>query len=233
MVRLTSPRWFGKTFDIDASAHGWGGWRVYHRYFAPSNTIIMEAFLVSMLAIAVGEIGDKTQLLALLLAARYRQPLPIILGILTATLANHALAAMLGIWVAAHIPAHILTWALGLSFLAIALWTLKPDSMDDTEIQQGRWGVFAVTCVTFFLAEIGDKTQLATVALAAKYTHLFPVLAGTTLGMLLADVPAVFLGKVAAPNFPFVWVRRIAAAIFAVLGALVLLSLSPAFSELL
>lgn len=185
----------------------------------------MEALLVSILAVTVGEIGDKTQLLALLLAARYRRPIPIVLGILVATLANHALAGLLGHWVVTHFSAEVLRWALGLSFLGIALWTLKPDEMDDTGIQESKYGVFMLTCVTFFLAEIGDKTQIATVALAAKYADLYLVVAGTTIGMLLADVPAVFLGKVASPNFPFKLVRWIAAGVFAVLGIIVLLNI--------
>lgn len=190
----------------------------------------MEAFLVSTLAIAVGEIGDKTQLLALLLAARYKRPLPIVLGILAATIANHALAALLGQWVAAHVSADVLRWALGLSFIAIAAWTLKPDEMEDTgAISNGRYGVFLVTCFTFFLAEIGDKTQLATVALAAKYSSMGWVLAGSTLGMMTADVPAVFLGKIASPNFPFKLVRYIAATIFCLLGIAVLLGLGSKF----
>lgn len=186
---------------------------------------IMEALLVSILAVTVGEIGDKTQLLALLLAARYRRPIPIVLGILVATLANHALAGLLGHWVVTHFSAEVLRWALGLSFLGIALWTLKPDEMDDAGIQESKYGVFMLTCVTFFIAEIGDKTQIATVALAAKYADLYLVVAGTTIGMLLADVPAVFLGKVASPNFPFKLVRWIAAGVFAVLGIIVLLNI--------
>lgn len=185
----------------------------------------MEAFLVSTLAVSIGEIGDKTQLLALLLAARYRKPIPIILGILIATLANHTLAGLIGQWVVSHISADILRWALGLSFLAIAVWTLKPDDIEDEGLSEGRFGVFMLTFISFFFAEIGDKTQLATVALAAKYTELSLVIAGTTLGMLIADVPAVFLGKVASPNFPFHIVRWLAAIVFAVLGILVLLNL--------
>jgi putative Ca2+/H+ antiporter (TMEM165/GDT1 family) len=189
----------------------------------------MEAFFVSTLTVAVGEIGDKTQLLALLLAARYKKPVPIIFGILVATLANHALAGLLGHWVVTQIPEDWLRWALGLSFFGIALWTLKPDEMDDASINQGRndaWpGIFVLTCITFFLAEIGDKTQIATVALAAKYSNLPLVIAGTTLGMMIADVPAVLLGKIAAPNFPFKIVRWIAAGLFACLGVLVLLNL--------
>lgn len=196
---------------------------------ALSRRKIMEAFFVSTLAVAVGEIGDKTQLLALLLAARYKKPIPIVLGILVATLANHALAGLLGHWVVSNISSEVLRWALGLSFLAIAAWTLKPDEMGDEGINEGRYGVFLLTCVTFFLAEIGDKTQLATVALAAKYTNLYLVIAGTTLGMMIADVPAVFLGKVAAPNFPFKLVRWIAAALFAILGVLVLLGIGNKF----
>lgn len=186
----------------------------------PQN--IMDALLVSILAVTVGEIGDKTQLLALLLAARYRRPLPIIAGIFVATLANHALAGLLGHWVVTNVAPDILRWALGLSFLAIAAWTLKPDEIEDTQLNEGKFGVFLLTCVTFFLAEIGDKTQVATVALAAKYSNLYLVVAGTTIGMLIADVPAVFLGKVASPNFPFKLVRWIAASVFAVLGAIVL-----------
>ncbi|CAN5902238.1 TMEM165/GDT1 family protein [soil metagenome] len=189
----------------------------------------MEAFLVSTLAVAVGEIGDKTQLLALLLAARYKKPLPIVLGILVATLANHALAGLLGQWVVAHVSSDLLRWALGLSFLGIAAWTLKPDEMDEEGISEGRYGVFLLTCVTFFLAEIGDKTQLATIALAAKYSDLTLVIAGTTLGMMIADVPAVFLGKIAAPNFPFKLVRWIAAGLFAILGTLVLFGIGDRF----
>jgi putative Ca2+/H+ antiporter (TMEM165/GDT1 family) len=188
----------------------------------PIQKKIMEAFFVSTFAVAVGEIGDKTQLLALLLAARYRKPLPIILGILVATLANHSLAGLLGHWVVSHISTDILRWALGLSFLAIAAWTLKPDEMSDEGLSEGRFGVFFLTCITFFFAEIGDKTQLATVALAAKYADLTWVIAGTTLGMLIADVPAVFLGKVASPNFPFKYVRWCASLIFAILGLIVL-----------
>lgn len=185
----------------------------------------MEAFFVSVLAILVGEIGDKTQLLALLLAARFRHPVPIVLGILVATVINHLLAALLGHWVASHIPPHILRWALGLSFIAIALWTLKPDKVETPGNEYGKYGVFLITVVSFFLAEVGDKTQIATMVLAARYDNLVLVVAGSTLGMLLADVPAVFLGKIAAPNFPFKWVRLAAALIFGALGCAVLFGL--------
>lgn len=189
----------------------------------------MEAFLISAMAVTVGEVGDKTQLLALLLAARFKKPAPIILGILVATLANHALAGWLGHFIASAIPAHWLRIALGISFLAIAAWTLKPDDMDDAGLGDSRYGVFMLTCITFFLAEIGDKTQLATVALAARFQDLLPVVAGTTLGMLIADVPAVFLGKTASPHFPFKLVRWIAASVFAILGLLVLSGLQLPF----
>lgn len=184
----------------------------------------MQAFLVSTLAVAIGEIGDKTQLLAFLLAARYRRPWPIIAGIFVATLFNHAFAGLLGHWLMTQVSAELLRWGLGLSFLAIAVWTLKPDEMDDADVPESRWGIFAVTLLSFFLAEIGDKTQLATVALAVKYVDLVWVVAGTTVGMLIADVPAVLLGKMLTPGFPFHVVRRCAAAIFAVLGVIVLLN---------
>ena len=210
--------------------HSRDGAKAYVSSFTrPIPHTIMEAFLVSTLAVAVGEIGDKTQLLALLLAARYKKPVPIVLGILVATLANHALAGLLGQWVVHHISSDLLRWALGLSFLGIAVWTLKPDEIAEEGINEGRYGVFFLTCVTFFLAEIGDKTQLATVALAAKYSNLPLVIAGTTLGMMIADIPAVFLGKIASPNFPFKIVRWIAAAVFGVLGVLVLLGIGEKF----
>ena len=200
-----------------------------HWLIRPIPHTHMEAFFISAVAVTVGEIGDKTQLLALLLAARYKKPGPIILGILVATLANHTLAGLLGQFVATHIDATVLRYMLGLSFLAIAAWTLKPDEMGDEGINESHYGVFLLTCVTFFLAEIGDKTQLATVALAAKYTDLSMVIAGTTLGMLIADVPAVFLGKIAAPNFPFKYVRWCAAVTFAILGLLVLFGIQLDF----
>lgn len=178
----------------------------------------MEAFLVSTAVVAIGEIGDKTQLLALLLAARFQRPIPIIFGILFATLANHGLAGLLGGWIRHAVNPDYLRWGLGASFLAVGLWALKPDEMDDDPQPVGHYGVFAITLVTFFLAEIGDKTQLATVMLAAKYPSLLLVVAGTTLGMMIADVPAVFLGKMSADKIPFKLIRYIAATIFAALG---------------
>ena len=185
----------------------------------------MEAFLVSTGVVALAEIGDKTQLLALVLAARYRRPVPIILGILVATLANHALAGAAGAWVSAALGPATMRWILGVSFIAMAAWTLVPDRIDDDdgEVQAPRFGVFGATLVAFFLLEMGDKTQIATVALAAKYASLAGVVAGTTLGMMLANVPAVLLGEVAAKKLPMRVVHRIAAAIFLVLGVTVLL----------
>jgi putative Ca2+/H+ antiporter (TMEM165/GDT1 family) len=162
----------------------------------------LEALLVSTFAVAVGEIGDKTQLLALVLAARFRRPLPIALGILFATLANHSLAALAGEWIRAALSPELLRWSIGLSFLAVAAWALKPDKMDKDPAPMGRFGVFAVTLVAFFLVEIGDKTQVATVVLAAKFNSLWAVVAGTTLGMLIANVPVVYAGGALAPRIP-------------------------------
>ena len=183
----------------------------------------MEAFLVSTAVVAVGEIGDKTQLLALLLAARFKRPLPIVLGILFATLANHTLAALAGEWLRHALNPEYLRWGLGLSFLAVALWALQPDTMDDEPKTLGRYGVFAITLSTFFVAEIGDKTQFATVMLAAKFPALIAVVAGTTCGMLIADVPAVFLGHRASHRIPFGAMRVVAAILFAALGIATLL----------
>ena len=183
---------------------------------------MVEAFLVSTLAVAVAEIGDKTQLLSLLLATRFRRPQPIVWGILIATLANHALAAMVGQWVRLRLGEEPLRWLLGLGFLAIAAWTLKPDELDDDKSIKGTYGVFLVTLLAFFIAEIGDKTQVATVALAARYDALIPVVVGTTVGMLLVNVPIVYLGDRFAPKIPLKLVRFVAAAIFAVIGLIVL-----------
>ena len=182
-----------------------------------------DAFWVSTGVVAVSEIGDKTQLLALLLAARFRKPWPIIAGIFVATLANHAAAGALGAWVQGLVGPQVLRWALGVSFLAVAVWMLIPDKVDDVEAAPlGRWGVFGVTVVAFFMAEMGDKTQIATVMLAARYNSLFWVTAGTTLGMMLANVPAVLFGDKAVRFVPLVWVRVTAAVVFGVLGVLVL-----------
>jgi putative Ca2+/H+ antiporter (TMEM165/GDT1 family) len=185
----------------------------------------MEAFLVSTGVVALAEIGDKTQLLALVLAAKFRKPVPIILGILAATVVNHGMAGAAGAWIAAVIGPVAMRWLLGVSFIAMAAWTLVPDKLDgdDSRDKAPRFGVFGTTLIAFFLLEMGDKTQIATVALAAKYASLVAVVAGTTLGMMLANVPAVLLGDVAAKKLPMKVVHRIAAGIFLVLGLSVLL----------
>jgi putative Ca2+/H+ antiporter (TMEM165/GDT1 family) len=183
---------------------------------------VLEPFLVSTGVVALAEMGDKTQLLALLLAARYRRVLPVVAGILAATLANHALAAWLGVEVARALGRDTLRWILGVSFLAMAAWTLIPDKIDSNEAPRSRYGAFIATLIAFFLVEIGDKTQLATVALAAQYGSLAAVVSGTTLGMMIADVPAVYFGERILRRVPVNTVRRIAAAIFAVLGVLAL-----------
>jgi putative Ca2+/H+ antiporter (TMEM165/GDT1 family) len=185
----------------------------------------VEAFLVSTGVVALGEMGDKTQLLALVLAATYRKPWPIVAGIFVATLLNHALAGALGAWVAQAIGPDVLRWVLGLSFLAMAAWMLVPDKIDD-EVPGGnrRWGVFATTVVAFFLAEMGDKTQIATVALAARYPEWLAVVAGTTLGMMAANAPVVFMGEAIARKVSMRLVHSIAAVIFALVGVLTLVS---------
>jgi len=183
----------------------------------------MEAFLISTGIVALAEIGDKTQLLAIVLAARFRKPLPIIGGIFVATLLNHAIAGAVGVWLANLIGAEGMRWALGLSFIAMAGWMLIPDKYEDEKTSStSRWGVFATTLIAFFVLEIGDKTQIATVALAAKYSALAAVVMGTTVGMMLANVPAVYLGEVAAKKLNMRLVHSLAAAVFFVLGALVL-----------
>jgi putative Ca2+/H+ antiporter (TMEM165/GDT1 family) len=178
----------------------------------------MEAFLVSTGAVALAEIGDKTQLLALVLAVRFRTPLPIIFGILGATLANHSLAAWLGVVAADWISAETLRWIVGISFIAMAGWALIPDKLDSEPKTNARLGAFATTLIAFFLVEIGDKTQIATVALAANFHSVFAVTAGTTLGMMLANVPVVYAGEMAGKRVPLKLMRRIAAALFFILG---------------
>lgn len=191
----------------------------------------MEALLVSTAVVAVAEIGDKTQLLALVLAARFRKPMPIILGILAATLANHGLAAWVGVLVADWAGPQLLRWGLGLSFLAMAGWMLIPDRFDNEEAPwAARFGPFVATLIAFFLVEIGDKTQIATVALSARFDALVTVTAGTTLGMMIANVPAVLLGDVAATKLPLKFINGLAAALFAILGVLVLADVGSVLS---
>ena len=190
----------------------------------------MEAFFVSTGIVALAEMGDKTQLLSLVLAARFRKPWPIVLGILVATLANHGLAGAVGSWVTTVMGPDVLRWVLGASFIAMAAWMLIPDKLDDEEGDSApRMGVFLTTVVAFFLAEMGDKTQIATVALAARYTDLVAVVAGTTLGMMISNVPAVFLGDRIARKVSMKLLHGIAAAIFAALGLLTLFNVGRLF----
>ncbi len=183
----------------------------------------MEAFLISTGIVALAEMGDKTQLLSLVLAARFRKPWPIVWGILVATLANHALAGGLGAWVTRFMGPDVLRWVLGVSFLAMAVWMLIPDKLDDDDADvQPKLGVFGTTVIAFFLAEMGDKTQIATVMLAAEYQSWLWVVAGTTLGMMLANAPVVWFGERITRLVPLTWVHRISAAVFVVLGVLVL-----------
>lgn len=184
----------------------------------------MEAFLISSGVVALAEIGDKTQLLALLLAVRFKKPYTIILAILLATITNHALAGLLGAWLTTLLPLDILRWVLGISFILMAGWILIPDKLDASDARAGRHlGVFGTTLLMFFLAEMGDKTQIATVMLAAQYQTFILVVLGTTLGMMIANVPVVFAGELLAQRIPVRLVHIIAAVIFWVLGLLTLL----------
>ena len=184
---------------------------------------IMEAFLISTGIVALAEMGDKTQLLSLVLAARFRKPWLIVLGILVATLANHALAGAVGSWVTTLLGPDVLRWVLGLSFIAMAVWMLIPDKLDEDEGNDApRMGVFMTTVVAFFLAEMGDKTQIATVMLAAQYNAWAWVVAGTTLGMMVANAPVVWLGDAITKRVPIALVHKVSAAIFVVLGVLAL-----------
>ena len=184
----------------------------------------MEAFLISTGIVALAEMGDKTQLLSLVLAARFRKPWPIVLGILVATLANHGLAGAVGSWVTTVLGPDVLRWVLGASFIAMAVWMLIPDKLDDEEGDDApRMGVFLTTVVAFFLAEMGDKTQIATVMLAAQYQAWFAVVSGTTVGMMLANAPVVWLGDAITQRVPLRLVHTVSAVIFAILGVLALL----------
>ena len=188
----------------------------------------MEAFLISTGIVGLAEIGDKTQLLAFLLAAKFRKPVPIVLAILVATVANHAFAAAVGAWITSMLGPDVLRWVLGVSFLAMAAWTLIPDKLDEDETKLAKYGVFLTTLIAFFMAEMGDKTQVATVALAARYHDIVSVVLGTTLGMMLANVPAVYLGDRIANRVPLRLVHGIAALVFAVLGVATLLGAGAA-----
>lgn len=185
----------------------------------------MEAFFVATGVVALAEMGDKTQLLSLVLAARFRRPWPIVLGILTATILNHALAGAVGNWVTHFLGPVVLRWILGGSFIAMALWMLIPDKLDEDEVpKSSRFGVFGTTVIAFFLAEMGDKTQIATVMLAARYVDAYVwVVLGTTLGMMLANAPVVWLGERIVKRVPIKLVHGISAVIFLVLGVIALI----------
>lgn len=185
---------------------------------------ILEGFLLSTGIVALAEIGDKTQLLAFLLAARFKKPAPIILAILVATLINHGLAGAVGAFIVSQVSPDVLRWILGASFIGMAVWTMIPDKIEEEESQIAtKLGVFGATLITFFLAEMGDKTQLATIALSASIQNTFIVVAGTTLGMMIADVPAVFIGDKLADKIPVKAVHTVSALIFLILGILALL----------
>lgn len=188
---------------------------------------MLTTIFISTGVVALAEMGDKTQLLAFLLAARFKKPVPIILGILLATIVNHGFAGALGAWITTLLSPNALGWILGISFIAMAIWTLKPDEIEEDEAKiAGRFGVFGATTITFFLAEMGDKTQIATVALAANYSSVLLVVIGTTLGMMIADVPAVFIGTKFAQKVSMKLVHGIAAAVFAILGIITLLNVT-------
>ena len=188
---------------------------------------MLTTIFLSTGVVALAEMGDKTQLLAFLLAARFKKPVPIILGILLATIVNHGFAGALGAWITTLLSPNTLGWILGISFIAMAIWTLKPDEIEEDEAKiAGRFGVFGATTITFFLAEMGDKTQIATVALAANYSTVILVVIGTTLGMMIADVPAVFIGTKFVQKVSMKLVHGIAAAVFAILGIITLLNVT-------
>ena len=183
----------------------------------------MEAFLISISTVALAEIGDRTQLLALLLATRFRQPAPILAAIACAAVANHIMAALVGIWIGDRLNTVVLDGAVGAGMIVMAAWMLKPEKPEDEQTISGQRGVFVTTLITFFVAELGDKTQIATVAMAAHFPNPVMVVIGTTLGMLIADVPAVFVGDRFSKKIPMKLVHSIAAAMFAVMGVLALL----------
>lgn len=191
---------------------------------------MLDSLFISMGVVALAEMGDKTQLLAFILAARFRKPLPIIAGIVAATVVNHGLAGALGAWISSFMSPEVMRWVLGLSFIGMAVWTMIPDEIEEEETRVAkRLGIFGATFVTFFLAEMGDKTQIATIALAAHFAAPFMVVVGTTLGMLLADVPAVVIGDRFAARIPMKLVHSIAAVIFLMLGLLTLIEVDWIF----
>lgn len=189
----------------------------------------MEAFLISTGIVALAEIGDKTQLLSFILAAKFRKAMPITLGILFATIINHGFAGAVGAFVTSLVSPGTMRWILGLSFIAMAIWTLIPDKFDEGDAKFARFGVFGTTLIAFFLAEMGDKTQIATVALAAQYKSFYSVVSGTTVGMMIANVPAVLLGGKLADKLPVRLVHSVAAAIFGILGVATLAGAGSGF----
>lgn len=218
MVREGRSYRSGETNDI-ASCHAGRGCDVVGVKQLPGpETILVEALFTSTAVVALAEIGDKTQLLAIVLATRFQRPVPIILGILVATLANHFLAALIGAQAAAFLEGDWFRYLIAASFIAMAAWTLIPDKLDDIEEKPARFGAFVTTVIAFFLVEMGDKTQIATVALSARFNDLLMVTMGTTLGMMLANVPAVFLGNELIRRVPLKVVRLIAALLFLVIG---------------
>lgn len=199
-----------------------GRWKPCRGSPPPDPLVALEPFLLSALVVGLAEIGDKTQILSLMLAAHFRRPLPIIGGILLATLGNHAAAGFAGTLFGSFFAGPRMTWILGLSFLAVAIWALFPDRYEKDDARTSRSGAFTTTLVAFFFAEIGDKTQIATIGLAARFDLFYPVVAGTTLGMMLANIPVVVLGGRLAGRLPVKAIRLAAAAVFAALGILTL-----------
>jgi putative Ca2+/H+ antiporter (TMEM165/GDT1 family) len=217
----------GETFGFDRSFAGAEGRRAIGHAFRPRIGLVLDILLVTIGTVALAELGDKTQLLALMLAVRYGRPMPVIAGILVATLANHALAAGAGTLLGGLFDGSVFRWLVGLSFLAMAGWILIPDVMTHSDAQTARWGPFLATTAAFFIVEIGDKTQIATIALAARFESWALVTAGTTVGMMLANVPVVFLGDRVAGRIPARTARIAAACLFAFLGLLTLFGFGP------
>ena len=213
--------WFGETFGIGSLHLGWAGGRRAKAYLTPDpDGTLVEAFFVSTLVVGLAEIGDKTQILSLMLAARFLRPVPIIFGIFFATIANHSAAGLAGTFFGDVLSGPWMRWILGLSFLSVAVWALFPDKYEGDDRAISRSGAFTATLCAFFIAEIGDKTQIARVGLAARFEQFYPVVIGTTLGMMLANIPAVLIGDRIAEKLPIREIRIAAAVVFAALGFL-------------
>jgi putative Ca2+/H+ antiporter (TMEM165/GDT1 family) len=213
--------WFGETFGIGSLHLGWAEGRRAKAYLPPDpDGTLVEAFFVSTLVVGLAEIGDKTQILSLMLAARFLRPVPIIFGIFFATIANHSAAGLAGTFFGDVLSGPWMRWILGLSFLSVAVWALFPDKYEGDDRAISRSGAFTATLCAFFIAEISDKTQIATVGLAARFEQFYPVVIGTTLGMMLANIPAVLIGNRIAEKLPVRAIRIAAAVVFAALGFL-------------